>query len=267
MRSVTSPFFSCIGAELYKLKSAPVRWLILFGGILVPVMITISFLSSPYHNTTLNINPWGYYFKLTSDIFSAFVFVPVIVLITSFVVNIEHQNNTWKGLYSMPIKRAYFYFSKLSVIILLVILSILVYFFAALLLGYLMALIFPEFEFQYYFPEMGELVPRFIHLMIGALAVIGLQYCLSMYFRNFLMPIVIGILGFIIGFFVYLSASKFGLYFPYTQTYLVNDLDIIRSSLDKDTGTFLNYVEYASLLLFTVFVGLGLWLERRRDIK
>lgn len=260
-------FFKCVNAELYKLKGTPVRWLILLGGILVPVMITISFITSPYQKTTLNVNPWGYYYKLTSDIFSSFILLPIIVLISSYVVNLEHQSNTWKGLYSMPIQRAYFYFSKLFSIIILVFTTLLVYFFAALILGYLMSFIFPEFEFQYYFPNLGELAPRFVHLTIGVLACIALQYWLSMHFKNFLLPVMIGVLGYIIGFLMYISGTKYGLYFPYTHPALVNDLDIIQSGLDKKTGTLLNKVEYISMALFVLFAGLGYLEERRKDVK
>ncbi len=259
-------FIRCFHAELYKLKSTPLRWLILFGGILVPIMITISFLTSPYHNTTLNVNPWGYFYKLTSDIFSVFILLPIIVLTNSFVVNLEHQSDTWKRLYSMPLKRAYIYFSKLAVILLLIFTSIIVYFLSALVLGYFMSLIFPEFEFQYYFPNMGELIPRFTHLMIGILSVVGLQYCLSLHFKNFLIPIMVGIMGFIIGLFIYISGSKYGLHFPYSQAALVNDLDIIHSTLNKDTGTFFNKVEYISIAFFVLFVALGYWKERQRDV-
>lgn len=137
-----------------------------------------------------------------------------VVLATSLITQIEYKNNTWKQLHTTPLSLTTIFFSKLAVIIVMM-----VQFFVLFNIGvYLSAVIpyllvsgvpYPKAPLSYsYFLEQNLLY------FIDCLPIVALQYLMSLKYKNFLVPVGVGFV-FWVGALASLS-WKHGYIIPYT---------------------------------------------------
>jgi hypothetical protein len=196
-----------------------------------------------------------------------FLIAPFLVLFVSATTYIEQQANAWKYLYTLPYQRGQLFFAKLFSIIVLLLVSIALMLIAVVLSAYLLNIFKPAYEFTYYTPELLEMSTGLMHSAVGCLGIIGWQYLLSLRFKNFLIPLGIGILGFITSLILSLTSSKIVLYFPYSYPMLVKDYDMFRNEhIVEDYFLVFNNIESYSLLWFLACVLLAYLHERRKNI-
>lgn len=126
--------------------------------------------------------------------------IPLAITLTvSNLVNLEHQTNSWKLLFSLPINRSNFYFSKLFYILILCSISAIIVFIGLILIGIVL-------NFDGEIPFLLLLKESFYPYM-GAFPIITFQLWLSMKFTNQAYPIAIGVFGAVCMFF--LQTNKF----------------------------------------------------------
>ena len=205
-----------ISAEILKLKSSKISWTLFVCAILTVAFVFIGHLLDVNNIIRLNVNPWVRYANASLTIYSLFILSAIVVLITSFVANIENKSNGWKLVYTMPVSRWSIYSSKFIVLVLLLIFNLLLLYLTIWISGFILAFILPEYEFSFYQPEWSDVFARSIHAIISVLGVIGIQYFLTIRFRNFLVPLGVGIFGLIFGFILSTIDIKFILYCPYS---------------------------------------------------
>lgn len=147
-----------------------------------------------------------------------------VILATSLVTQLEYKNNTWKQLHTTPLHFTTIYFTKLAVII-----TMMIQFFILFNIGiYLSAIIPWLLHSNVPYPPMRSDISFFLqeNLMyfIDCLPIIALQYSMSLQYKNFLVSIGTG-------FMIWMGALgtlswKFGYLVPYTYCmyhYLMND--------------------------------------------
>ena len=255
-------------AEFIKLKRTPVPWFVLIGGLVTTALVLFKFVVNPYRDIGLNNNPWTNFYEFSLNLVSLFLLPLFVVLLVSFVTSIEERSNTWKYLYVLPFSKGYIYFSKLLTIVLLVFCTILIHHFGVLGTGYILDLIIPEFEFRYYQPEWGVMGKQMAHLFISLLGIIGFQYWLTMQHKPFLMPIGIGIIGFIAGLVLLIMNHAVGSYFPFTYPMHVNASFVNgTSTLNPKTLGGLGQLEWNSIACFLFFTLFGYLQERSRNVS
>lgn len=116
----------------------------------------------------------------------------MLILSTSLMTNIEFKNNAWKQLHTTPQGFSTIYFAKL-----LVILVMLIQLFLLFNVGIYLSAMIPGWALGglHKVTEPYPVLP-FLHgnisFFIDCLPVIGLQYVLSLMFKNFIVPIGIG---------------------------------------------------------------------------
>jgi len=262
-----STFLNHINAEIKKLKSTPIIYLVLFCCLFISVIIIIAHSLDINSTARLNTDPWKRLFAAGLSIYSFFVINPFVVLLVSAVMYVEQRADAWKLLYTLPVGRGSIYFSKLLVIIGITIGCSLVLVLFLVLSGYFINLFYPEIEVVYYQPDILALFKKIFHTIVALLGVIGLQYFLSLWFKNFLVPLSLGVVGFILGFIVTTTNSKIALCIPFTFPMIVKDYGMFRN--DKVAyvfGDWLTNVELYSIIFFVVFVALGYFYETRRNV-
>ena len=121
MKVSISLFLNCLFAEVQKHKRTVVFWLLIFGSILISSIVFLNmYLDSMDQIVPIGMNPWDRYLKFCIHTLAIFI-VPFLVILNSAVLHFEHRSEAWKKLYSLPIPRFHFYFSKLlfSIVVLL----------------------------------------------------------------------------------------------------------------------------------------------------
>lgn len=154
---------------------------------------------------------WGAMWMITY--YSNFVIIHFFVtILTSFIANIEHQSKSWKLLFSMPISRVKFYWTRYLWAIFGVILSALF-----LMLGlWGMGIMFGGGETL----NWSRLFYFTMFPYLSSFALIGFQLLLSINIKNQSVSIIAGGLGIIVGLFL-LQLPGIPQYLPWVIPYQI----------------------------------------------
>lgn len=215
-------FFECLKAELIKSKGTFYLWLALISSALMPFMTFMIYLfRSKYFIPKEGENPWENFF-LTSYRASALLLFPFfIVILVSLISQIEHKNKTWEKIFVLPIRKEVFFLSKLVFVVLIIFGSVILFDLNLLGFGTLAGLFKPELkllEFSVY-ADFLVLLERSCRLFISVLSLIVIQFSLSFYFKNFIIPVSLGIFLTVAG--IILSEGwEYSKYVPYAFGHL-----------------------------------------------
>ena len=182
-------------SEWLKTKRSAASWLTLAGGLFIPLIILIDLFTNyktlPAAYTAAHF--WERHFSRSWQ-FMAFFLLPVgVILASSLIAQLEFRNNTWKQLLATPQKHSTIFFAKLLVII-----TMMLQFFILFTIGIYLSAVIPSLVLKgVTYPAEPLLLKGFIKttglFFIDCLPVIALQYLLSLQFKNFLVPIGIGL--------------------------------------------------------------------------
>ena len=253
-------------AEWYKIKNTPAIWLVLIAGLLTTIIVLIIYMVDVMGTMELDENPWNSFINRSFAANAIFIMLPFIILLTTYICHLEIQSNGWKFLYTLPLKRGEIYISKLIVIILLLLATLVIYFFAIIAAGYLADFLNPEFEFRYYRPDLISFLENLFKLFLSLLGVIGFQYWVSMQSRNFILPIGIGLIGFFIGFVLFVGSHKYGQYFPFAFPMLIKKFGMVRDS-GANVSSWYKVSGVISVLVLVGFALLGILQNKKKNIK
>jgi hypothetical protein len=187
--------------------------------------------------------------------------------LTSAVIYIEQRADAWKYLYSLPVARGGIFGAKLLIILVLISLATLLLIGLIPLSALLLSQSHPEYELMYYQPDWIQLFTSTARSMLAVLGVLGIHYFLSLRFRNFLIPLGIGMVGIILGLILAAANHPYSVYCPYSFPLIAQDFGMFRSDHRSYVlGDWLTQMEVYSLVWFTGITIVGWWLERRRSI-
>ena len=211
-------FIYSLQSEWLKTKRSMSFWLSIIGGFFIPLIYLIGFI---YNHSSINkydaeMNIWITLFNRSWQNMAAFLLPMGVILASSLITQMEYKNNTWKQLHTTPQSFTTIYFAKLTVIILMTIQFFVFFNIGIILSGIIPCLIFDgNFSIQpipiiYFIKENAK-------YFISCLPIIALQYLISLRFKNFLIPIGIGLfalIGTLIAFswkHIYLSPFSYGI--------------------------------------------------------
>lgn len=185
-----------IQSEWIKLRRSTALVLMLVGGLLMPFVLGLMHLLfiKKLGRTYFAPNFWLRWYLDGWEPMARFLLPMAIVLITSLTAQLEYRNNAWKQVHTTPQSLTTVFLAKLVVNVLMV-LQILIIF----QLGMYLAGSLPIWFYSNIHPPQ-EVFPFNKLLSIGfffyilALPMIALQYLLSIYFKNYILPLVVGIL-------------------------------------------------------------------------
>lgn len=177
------------------------------------------------------------------------MFLPMFIgIIYALLYQVEETQNSWKQILCLPVRRESVYFSKFLVGLGLSAVLILLNMLGLVLVGWIMD--FPEHvEWSGYFSYVGKQI-----LMI--LAISSIHNWLSSLFKNMIIPIVIGFAGVILSSFVIFSFSEGAKLYPYAFSFFTDGL-----VYNEITEVFRN-----SVILMFLFLALGMWQFKRKDV-
>jgi hypothetical protein len=116
-----------------------------------------------------------------------------VILATSLITQIEFKNNTWKQLHTTPQRLSTIFWGKLSVIVLMMLQFFILFNVGIFLSGVIPSWILSNVDYP------KEAFPLLLYLkssgyfFVDCLPIVALQYLISLQFRNFMVPLGVGI--------------------------------------------------------------------------
>jgi hypothetical protein len=212
-------YINSLLSEWQKTRKSAASWLVLIGGLFVPTILIIvqSFYPEEFSPAVLGENYWNSLFRHSWES-TAILLLPVgVILATSMITQLEFRNNTWKQVFTTPQRFSTLFFSKLTVVIVMMI-----EFFIINLLGLFAAAYLPGLWSSAGYPPSPPLMSIAQYNMlffVASLPLLAWQFMISMRFRNFLVSIGVGI-GLVMGS-LFAFSWKYGYQFPFAHTGLV----------------------------------------------
>ncbi|MEP6947193.1 MAG: ABC transporter permease [Acidobacteriota bacterium] len=213
---MTATFLHSFQSEWLKTKRSLAFWMVVVGGFFTPAIIIIARLVNYQKLPEIYSAErfWDLLWKNSWESMAVF-FLPLgAILSTSLIAQIEYKNNTWKQLHTMPLSYTTIFFSKMSVILVLMLLFFLLFnvgIYLSAMVPYLLVsgTPYPAEPMPYAFFLQENLL-----YFVDTLPIIALQYLISLRSKNFLVPVGLGFV-FWVGALGALS-WRFGYLIPYT---------------------------------------------------
>ena len=191
---MTTAFIHSFQGEWLKKKRSLASWLVVGGAFFIPsILLAIriaNFGKLPEMYAAEDF--WAALWKQSWEPMATFLMPIGIILATALIAQIEYKNNGWKQLHTTPQTFTTIFFAKLLVIVSM---------FAGLMIlfnvGIFLVAVIPAALFASV-PYPSALIPyelfltRNLKFFLDSLPILGLQYLLSLQFKNFLVPLGIG---------------------------------------------------------------------------
>ncbi len=184
-------FIRSLQSEWLKKRRSAAFWLTFIGGLFIPLIIFTARIADSSKLAAEQASPdfWLRHYGNSWQSMAMFLLPFGIILVTSLVTQIEFRNNTWKQVHALPQSLTTVFFAKLSVILLMMVQVFVLFNIGIYLSGVVPGLFFKDVSYpQAEFPFMGFLKGN-AKFFIDCLPIIGLQFLLSLQFKNFLVPI------------------------------------------------------------------------------
>jgi lantibiotic transport system permease protein len=195
---MATSFIHSFQSEWLKTRRSLASGLVILGSFLIPFIMFIVRIvySSKLSKDTVKVDFWATIFENCWNSMAIFLLPIGIVLVTSLIAQLEFRNNTWKQLHTTPQYLTTIFFAKLLVILLM-----LAQLFILFNIGIYLAGVVPHLIFNVSLPQepfpWNFFLTKNAYFFLDCLPIIALQYLLSLQFKNFLVPLSIG-LGFLI---------------------------------------------------------------------
>jgi hypothetical protein len=205
-------------SEISKTKRTAAVYFTLIGAAVVPLLFLINALSHglPDEDSSTK-SPLTAIFKMSSEMTGLVIFPLFVVLICTLLPQTEYRNNAWKQVLTSPQTKASVFMAKFLNIQLLV----LAFLVASHLFMWIVAIaihfIIPKLHLLNQPLNGYTILFNNINLYLTILAVSAIQFWIGLRFKNFLVPIAIGLVLWITGMImVFEYHSDLTIYFPYS---------------------------------------------------
>lgn len=234
--------FQIFKADLLKMKRKWVWLLVFLGPFGVISLQAVNYGVRYDYLVGLNPDVWGELLKNISGLMTISLLLGVAIL-ASMTANVEHQQNAWKQLLALPVRKGAAFGSKFLLNILLLWVACLLLFVGTIILGLIL-------KFGTDIPYIAIFKNSFYPLA-AALPILALQTWLSITMPNQAIPLTVGILGAIVSMYSIVAAD----WFPWKWPLLISDVH--------------EPIWFAGmgLIVGIILLGLGALDFTRRDVK
>ncbi|HKS26767.1 MAG TPA: ABC transporter permease [Pyrinomonadaceae bacterium] len=246
MKQIT--FINSFQSEWLKRKRSLAAWLVVVGAFFTPSIILLVRIKGRRALPVLNLAP-DFWQKLWTTTWEsmAVILLPVgIIMATGLITQLEFKNTAWKQLHTTPQAYTTIFFAKLSVILVMMVELFILFNLGMCLSAIIPSIIFhdvpmPTAPIPYKFFLKGN-----INYFIDCLPVLALQYLISLQFKNFLVPIGVGFIIWVLG--IGMVSWQHSYVFPYVHS----SIDFLISSGHLKREMPLN-LQLLAAIYFTVF--------------
>lgn len=186
-------FLNSLICEWNKIKGSALIWVSILGSIVLSTVFTLRFIYLGHHiDLWAPDQSWQRLYLQNIRPFTGFLLPIGVILICSLITQIEYRNNNWKQWHTTPQSYSTIFLAKFSLLMMLV---FGVYFFFNL--GVISNGVLPNLIVSGNWPR--DSIP-FVFILkyscqsfVSILPILGLQYLLSLHFKNFIIAIGAGL--------------------------------------------------------------------------
>lgn len=189
-------FRRAVQAEFYKGRHSFALWLSLFGTVANVVMFSLYYLFQPSSSNTPQADGWEAFIYLFYESVSFMMLPLYVIILCSLVTFQEHRPGTWVNLLSLPVTRWQLYLGKQTYILLHFIAAHLLFILGMLLVGLIIGIVVPASNL-FSFPPIGLVLELASKTVLSILGLLAFHHWISWRFRPFIIPLTIGIIGFV----------------------------------------------------------------------
>ena len=187
-------FAASFRTEIIKTKRSATIWLCVLGSGFIPFIFFLTYILQPERNIKkLQIKPWEQHIGQGWQALSAFLLPMFVILICSLVVQIEFKNNSWKQVYASPQSYAEIFFSKFLAIQMMILFLFVLFNLFLILAAVVPNLFYSKYAFLRSSLNWKKLLLLNLRTYVAILGISALQYWISLRFKNFIVPIGIGL--------------------------------------------------------------------------
>lgn len=203
-------------SEILKTKRTASFYITLISAALVPAIFLLNALTDDEMDGTSK-DPLNMIFKLLSEMNGVAFFPWFIILICTMLPQIEYKNNTWKQVFASPQTKANVFIARFMNIHLLILIFLVATHLFLFLSIVAINFIKPSIEVFKNPLDVRTVLINAANSYILMLAVGTIQYWIGLRFRNFFVPIGIGLALWLTGTMMALQFnSSLSYYFPYS---------------------------------------------------
>jgi len=246
-------------AEFLKSRRTAAFWLTVVGAAFIPIVSSIRLVARPDHFIpAFKKDPWQLLINDNWQAGSFFLLPMFVILLTSLVVQIDYRNNTWKQVYASPRSMADIFMSRFIVIHTLILLAFILFNAFIVIMACGVNLLQKGYTFFDNPVPWKTLFALTTKLYFSVLAITSIQYWLSLRFRNFIIPVGIGLALLITGFMIHQWEQLY--YYPYMYPMIS-----FWPSFEKDP-VFVNKAKVFDAIWFGVVLLIAFWdMATRRE--
>lgn len=189
-------FIHSVQSEWIKKRRSLASVLVITGAFFSPLIFTIYRI---VHSEKLPAAYAGekFWYSLWNSCWQsmAFLLLPVgVILATSLITQLEFKNNTWKQLHTTPLRLTTIFFSKLTVILTMLLQFFILFNIGISLAAYIPYLVIRDIPYpKAEFPAVHFLQQN-AYYFIDCLPIVAFQYLISLKYKNFIVPLGAGFL-------------------------------------------------------------------------
>lgn len=208
-------FLISLKSELKKIRRTPSFYFTLAGAAFIPFLafvdIALSGVTTPEERKAV------FQSILRSDM-NVLIILPIyVILVCTLIPQVEHKNNAWKQIFTSPQSKLRIYLAKFASVQMLMILFILANHFFMFFVATLIHFLYPELMIFNQGMDWKLISINAANSYVFLLATSAVQFWLGLRFKNFVVPVAIGIILWFTGTLLVLDlhtpAAK---YFPYS---------------------------------------------------
>jgi hypothetical protein len=249
---MANQFLLNIRSEFLKCRHTAALWLTLMAAVFLPAINCIILVAKPaFFLSKFQQQPWISFLHMNWKNGASVILPVFVILLNNVIVQVEYKNNTWKQVYASPRKYADIFFSKFIIVQLFLLSFFLLFTLFIILSGDSISLLQTGYPFSSSAVPFHQVFDIITRMYIAILGVSAIQYWLSVRFRNFIVPLGVGIALWIAG--LVLMDWENIIYYPYMYSTLLFFIDA-----PKHVGT-LPLLLTNSIVCFLVAVSLGFW--------
>jgi len=191
-------------AEFLKSKRTAAFWLTIVGAAFVPLVSSLRLIARPDRFIPVfEKDPWKLVINDNWEAGAFFMLPMYVILVTSLIVQTEYKNNTWKQVYASPRTLADIFFSRFVVIHTLILSAFILFNVFILFMACTVNLVHKGYTFFDHPVPWNTLLTLTLKIYFSVLAITAIQYWLSLRFKNFIIPLGIGVGLLITGFMIH----------------------------------------------------------------
>jgi len=203
-------------SEWLKKKRSLASWLVITGAFFTPTIIIVARLVHYKSLPAIYADPqfWEKLWKNSWESMAIFLLPIGVILATSLIAQLEYKNNAWKQLHTLPLSLTTIFFSKLLVIMVMLVQFFILFNIAVYLSALIPSLLVPGVSFPPAVIPYSLFARENLYYFIDCLPIVALQYLLSLKYKNFLVPMGAGFLLWVLA--LGTLVWKYGYTIPYT---------------------------------------------------